>query len=153
MTEILWAFCLTHWPIRNATVMYICNSQTHIMDKHILRTSRGMALRWMPQDLTDYWSKLAQVIARVVNQCWPRSLKDCCYRSCFNWKTLVIIYDCNNFWTSTLLTYLEQKANAIMICPKCCKSKKKRYSVFIWCVFASLFGLLSWFIASLLYCT
>ena len=64
---------LTHWPLGDFNSLTLVNGGWGI--------SYEIALRWMPQDLTDEKSTLVQVMAwcrqatsHYLSQCWPRSL-------------------------------------------------------------------------------
>ena len=72
---------LTYWPLGALTAVQcqISKFQTNFKDKYI-KYFCEIAIRWMPQHLTDHQSTMVQVMAwcrqatsHYLSQCWPGS--------------------------------------------------------------------------------
>ena len=73
--------CLTHWPLGDLNLILGRQFLMLTLVNDGWGISYEIALRWMPQDLTDDKSTLVQVMAwcrqatnHYLSQCWPRSL-------------------------------------------------------------------------------
>ena len=62
-----------HWPLQDAALILNLPFQTHV---NVWSISYEIIPKWMPQDITDSKSILAQVMATShhLSQCWPTSL-------------------------------------------------------------------------------
>ena len=75
-----WGCIKTHWPLGDLNVILKNVNFNLALLIAIFKSSHDNVLRWMPQDLTDGYSTLVQVMAwcrqatsHYLNQCWPRS--------------------------------------------------------------------------------